>query len=264
MVLRKVALLFVPAMLVFCCVGCSKSVAWLDSKDQKSTLIQKAQMKREEGDVDAAIVLYIDALERNPSLARAHLDVALLLHGYAKDYVGAIYHYKRYLTLRPESEKKLLIEHRIRLASQDFTGGVLENGRLHVGTGESVSDLKERISTLELKNNELQRQVTELSRKRKSRRPQGEPVVSTPIVVRDRTIRPVRQVAESSGSARSSAQSYRVIKGDSLQKIAKQFYGDASKWPRVYFANKDKIDKPAILHAGIVLTIPQIEASSEE
>ena len=235
--------LLVSVLLLFC-TSCSKNVAWYDAKERKSTLIQRAQMKEKEGDIDAAIVLYIDALERNPDLARAHLDAALLLHGHAKDYVGAIYHYSRYLSMRPESEKRSLIEHRIRLASQDFAGGVLENGRLHVGTGESVADLKNSILALERENDQLKKQVAEQAQRL--------------------GVQAGRAAEEAANVENSTVRKYRVQKGDSLPKLSIRFYGDASRWPRIYFANKDKIDKPGVLPAGILLTIPQIESSSEE
>ena len=52
------------------------------------------------------------------------------------------------------------------------------------------------------------------------------------------------------------AQEYTVQKDDTLQKIAKKFYGAYSKWPKIYEANKDKIKSPDFLPQGIVITIP--------
>ena len=49
---------------------------------------------------------------------------------------------------------------------------------------------------------------------------------------------------------------YTVIKGDSLSKIAKQFYGDANRWQRIFEANKDKIKDPDLIYPGQVLKIP--------
>jgi nucleoid-associated protein YgaU len=53
-----------------------------------------------------------------------------------------------------------------------------------------------------------------------------------------------------------TGQSYTVKSGDSLSKIAKQFYGDASKWHRIYDANRDKIKNPDLIHPGQEFTIP--------
>ncbi len=52
------------------------------------------------------------------------------------------------------------------------------------------------------------------------------------------------------------AQSYTVKSGDSLSKIAKHFYGDASKWHRIFEANRDKIKNPDLIHPGQEFTIP--------
>src|SRR6476620_10860907 len=41
---------------------------------------------------------------------------------------------------------------------------------------------------------------------------------------------------------------YTVQKGDSLSKIAKHFYGDASKWKEIFEANKDSIKDPDMIH----------------
>lgn len=51
-------------------------------------------------------------------------------------------------------------------------------------------------------------------------------------------------------------QSYVVVAGDSLSKIAKRFYGDANKWPRIHEANRDQIKDPDLIHPGQRLTIP--------
>jgi nucleoid-associated protein YgaU len=59
-----------------------------------------------------------------------------------------------------------------------------------------------------------------------------------------------------SGSSSTAEKLYVVKKGDSLSKIAKQEYGDASKWRRIFEANKDKIKDPDLIHPGQELKIP--------
>ena len=60
----------------------------------------------------------------------------------------------------------------------------------------------------------------------------------------------------SSTTAPVGGNSYTVKKGDSLSKIAKQFYGDANKWKKIHAANADKIPNPDLIHPGLQLTIP--------
>lgn len=53
-------------------------------------------------------------------------------------------------------------------------------------------------------------------------------------------------------------QTYTVVKGDTLSKIAKQFYGSANKWRRIFEANTDQLDNPDRIKPGQVLKIPQL------
>ena len=49
-------------------------------------------------------------------------------------------------------------------------------------------------------------------------------------------------------------------KGDTLSAIAKQFYGKASAWPRIFEANRDQLDDPDRIKPGQVLRIPAAQA----
>ena len=62
--------------------------------------------------------------------------------------------------------------------------------------------------------------------------------------------------ASSEAPAASEGTTYTVKSGDSLSKIAKHIYGDASKWHRIYDANRDKIKNPDLIHPGQEFTIP--------
>jgi nucleoid-associated protein YgaU len=54
----------------------------------------------------------------------------------------------------------------------------------------------------------------------------------------------------------TTARMYTVVAGDSLSKIAKREYGDASKWPMIFEANRSQIQNPDLIHPGQVLTLP--------
>ena len=49
---------------------------------------------------------------------------------------------------------------------------------------------------------------------------------------------------------------YTVVAGDSLSKIAKKQYGDASQWKRIFEANRDQIKNPDLIQPGWKLVIP--------
>jgi nucleoid-associated protein YgaU len=56
--------------------------------------------------------------------------------------------------------------------------------------------------------------------------------------------------------AKAAPRTYEVKKGDSLSKIAKHVYGDASKWKAIFEANGDLLTNPDKIYPGQVLTIP--------
>ncbi len=51
-------------------------------------------------------------------------------------------------------------------------------------------------------------------------------------------------------------QYYEVKKGDSLSKIAEQYYGDKMLYPRIFEANKDILKDPNKIQPGQKLRIP--------
>ncbi|MBL0162443.1 MAG: LysM peptidoglycan-binding domain-containing protein [Xanthomonadales bacterium] len=53
-----------------------------------------------------------------------------------------------------------------------------------------------------------------------------------------------------------TVQTYTVAKGDTLSKIAKNFYGNANKWRVIFEANTDQISNPDLIKIGQVLKIP--------
>ncbi len=57
-----------------------------------------------------------------------------------------------------------------------------------------------------------------------------------------------------------TSQFYTVQKGDSLSKIAKEFYGDAMKYKMIFEANQPMLDDPNKIYPGQSLRIPNLQA----
>jgi len=60
----------------------------------------------------------------------------------------------------------------------------------------------------------------------------------------------------SSTTAAAAEQTYTVVAGDTLSKIAKKFYGSANLWNKIFQANTDQIKNPDLIRPGQVLKIP--------
>jgi LysM repeat protein len=57
-------------------------------------------------------------------------------------------------------------------------------------------------------------------------------------------------------SLKAPETTYTVAAGDSLSKIAKQFYGDANKYMKIFEANKPMLTHPDKIYPGQKLRIP--------
>ena len=57
-------------------------------------------------------------------------------------------------------------------------------------------------------------------------------------------------------SPEPQSQYHRVVSGDTLSKIAKQYYGDISKYPEIFEANQPMLADPDKIYPGQVLRIP--------
>lgn len=60
----------------------------------------------------------------------------------------------------------------------------------------------------------------------------------------------------SSTTAPAAVQTYTVVSGDNLSKIAKKFLGNANRWHEIFDANRDQISNPDLIKVGQVLKIP--------
>ena len=50
---------------------------------------------------------------------------------------------------------------------------------------------------------------------------------------------------------------YQVAVGDTLSKIAQEFYGSGALFTRIFEANRDQLTDPDVIHVGHVLRVPQ-------
>jgi nucleoid-associated protein YgaU len=78
-------------------------------------------------------------------------------------------------------------------------------------------------------------------------------------VTADITVDAAGQRTQTAGASVSggSQQTYTVQPGDTLSKIAKQFYGDVSQYNRIFEANLETISDPDKIRPGQKLVIPE-------
>ncbi|MDK2856898.1 MAG: hypothetical protein PWQ29_65 [Verrucomicrobiota bacterium] len=250
-----------PLILTILCAillaGCGKTDVQRDAADEQNPRVRKGLEQMHLKNWDGAIDQFEKALEKDPKLARPDLELALIYHQYKDDYVSAIYHYKRYLKKRPDTEKRPLIIDWIRQAKISLAGEI----------GRSSGDISDELIRLKRENN-LLRQQLEAFQGKTAPAPavanvktiltepppvKAAPAAATPAAEPKKVTTPAKPVEP---SAPAVPRTYKVVPGDTLFRIARNVYGDGSQWKKIYEANRDTMQNENDLKAGQIITIP--------
>jgi tetratricopeptide (TPR) repeat protein len=245
-------------MAVLLGMGCSSQHP--DRAEENHPLVREAAVAMEARDVEKARDLLQRALRKNPDLARAHLNLALIYDDSLKDYLLAVYHYRQYLALRPHSEKRPLIEQAIESAAMSFAVSLPINPTLQ----RQLDDLRQENAMLR----ERLVQVAELLRQARasgggSPSPAPASVVASPIMPAPPTppaVRPIVPVAPpdpiEQPLSTPSPREYVVVAGDTLSRISQKVYGTPSRWEDIFNANKAALVRPDRVKVGQKLIVP--------
>lgn len=143
----------VAIVLALLATGCgrAKRLAEVEAKERSSSLFRQAHAAEQAGNLDDAVTLLNRVLIEQPKDYSAHFQLATLLHDHMQDYIGAIYHYRRYLALRGDSEKSQLAKDRLRVAEQMLAPQILKK------VGDSVEGISQArlIKEVEKLNGEI-------------------------------------------------------------------------------------------------------------
>ena len=224
-----------------------------------------------------AVGCYQQALEMDPRNAAAHLELGLLYEDKLQDYGYAIYHYRRYLELRPKAEKADLVKQfvdRSQLAlAASLTNTPVEAGEEIARLRRENSTLLSRVESLTQTNEVLEQRLVRLSRSPEEITPPPilvtnvfvlPPVTNAPPPVRppaNSTTATVQHTASPPTVAEGAkAKTYTVVRGDTLSTISLKMYGRRDKWQLIYSSNESVIGPPPAykLKIGQTLTIPKI------
>ncbi|MFO7535530.1 MAG: LysM peptidoglycan-binding domain-containing protein [Kiritimatiellia bacterium] len=206
--------------------GCRRAdVAGVKDQELANPEIEAAWAASTNEDLAAVEARYEAIIRKKPDLARAHLDFAMILMNAEEKPLSAIYHFMRYLELRPESEKRELIGRNIRTLT-----GLLGNKAARA----RQTQLEQQVAALQAENERLRVYAAA-----------GTPAPAAPAA------RPAGP-----GPAAAGFRLYTVQAGDSLTRIAQRIYGDGDRAAAIFQANRGKLRSPNDLYAGQVLVIP--------
>ena len=229
--------------------------------------------------------------QRGDDAPESHMEVGLLYYTHINDPLAAIYHFKKYLSLRPNSPQAPLVKQRIDAAIRDFARTLpaqpLDNNVQRV-------DLIAALDKLKLENEMLKQQVVDLKAGREPAPDPNDAGQSAPTtapaanqssearvnfnlesmpVIRTRSAHaapePIKPpAAQAKGNAAKAtapapetkqyagARKHIIKAGDTLSKLAQQYYGNRAKWRDIFNANRKVMRNEGDLHVGMELVIP--------
>lgn len=215
-------------------LGCSRVSG--EAREARDRDLRRAMAARDAQDIDRAIGFCEKALERHPDLALAHRELGLMLDNYRRDYVPALYHYQRYLELRPDAKDRADVADMIRRCRVSFAAQI----------AESPVELKRDLQARDERIQKLEMEVS-LLREKTGGGDAPEAAAGPPSVP--------------SGAAQAQAdvpaQIHVVQAGENLATISTRYYGTPSKWKTIFNANREKLTDANNLRVGTRLDIPK-------
>lgn len=211
-----------------------------------------------------ALAAFLRVIERRGNGApESHLDVGILYQEHIKDPIAAIYHYRKYNELKPNSRQEDLVRQRIEAAMREFakTLPLQPNGGQY-----QRADLLGAIEQLRQQNAMLNSQLTAAQNALQQVQAQT-PVQQAPNLLVAVNTPPTAQPQRTTpGTTRTNpppqtasatpARTHIVAKGDTLSLIAQRYYGSRSRWREIYNANRNVMPNEHSLQVGMELRIP--------
>ena len=114
------------ALAIALAAGCGRADA--ERRDAGDRYLRRARAARQAEDVDGAIRWCEKALRRRPDSAAAHRELALMHDHFKQDNLAALYHYRRYLELRPASAERAAVEEMMATCGRKLAAQLLAEG----------------------------------------------------------------------------------------------------------------------------------------
>jgi tetratricopeptide (TPR) repeat protein len=290
----------IPVLLVLATLllaaGCERGDNLTLSSEIDEPFYRQGQSLSKQGRNQEALNAYLKVIaKRDETAPESHLEVGLILLRNVKDPIAAIYHFRKYLELQPNSRQAVYVRGLIDTSKREFAR------TLPATPLESQADQLEKQDQIDRLLRENDQLKAELSALRagvpappvRTRAPldnngpvgtslisvpatqpepaadespityapvQATPVEEPPVQAAPTptTSAPTRPVPTRPGATRATAgaRTHTVVRGDTLFSLAQKYYGNRSKWRDIYAANRDVLPNETALKPGMQLKIP--------
>ncbi len=260
--------------------GCGGDNAALPAETDEPLYREGLERKRE-GHTQEALDDYLKVIaKRGEQAPESHLEAGLIYLEYIQDPVAAIYHFRKYLELEPNSRQAANVRALIDTGKRNFIR-TLPLASPSMESSQGQTDLLDQVNRLQRENDELKarlagyrNEATPLSATHVAPDADSAPApvfVSAAADVETPAAVPASGSGESASPppdapararppppAPAQGRSYTVQPHDTLYGIAKKFYGSATnaKVQAILQANRGALPGPGALKPGMELRIP--------
>lgn len=239
-----------------------------------------------------ALEAFLKVVEkRGGDAPESHLECGILYLQHIKDPVAAIYHFRKYLALRPNSPQASRTRELIETATKEFARAMPANP---YGGQVQMLDMMETVDRLQKENYQLKEQIAQMrglpvptrpanparpnaaaavpaGEDQTATAPEPDPEPAAALAIPIPAPRPTAataptptrpSVAASASPApaptpASTGRVHTVAKGDSLFSISRQYYGNGGRVNDIVAANRGVLaDRNAGLKIGMQLKLP--------
>jgi len=245
--------------------SCKPPQKGLDAENELNPYFRKAAAAVAEGNYFAAIEQYESALQANKNVAKAHVEIGLLYSEKLGDPVSGIYHFQKYLALRPTATDRDQIQAYVEKSKIDFAltlpNSTAHNAEEMARISKENMDLKQALAQ---RDAVLAKKDDALASQRVQPTPAPAAPLPNPATPTDTTPTappapaPILTTPPIPSAPANEGRTYTIQKGDSLWKIAKQFYPDNvnAGVDKIKQANPEATANVQNLKLGSTLVIP--------
>lgn len=225
------------------------------------------ELRRQGRDQEAMASFMRVITKRGDDAAESHLEVGLLFHEKIGDPIAAIYHFRRFIELKPNSPQADLVRQRIDAAMRDFARTLpaqpLENQARR-------NDLMEVVERLQAENANLKAALAAArfpgpmataAPPPARPAPASAPTPAAPggLVIERAPMAtaPNEPATQPLSPPTAPARTHVVVRGDTLYSLAQRYFGNRARWRDIFEANRGRMRSENDLQIGMELVIPQ-------
>ena len=218
------------------------------------------------GNNPEAMSAFMKVIDKRKDAPESHLELGRLYLNHMADPIQAIYHFRKYLELKPNSQVSPMVNQMIETAQKKFAASLPQTP---YDSNIKYLELQEIVENFRRQNTELKQKLAlaaeTIDALKATHNVRVQPQVQAQTSGASggrvasggaRSDSGVRSVVQAP-PAREVPSTYVVQAGDTLSSISRKIYGTPNRWREIFSANRDRLATPESLKIGQTLKIPR-------